>query len=216
MTDSDAPRPPSRWPTRFQPPYDVPTRHFEIGPTGPTGRIVESRRPSESYIPVAPVFRSGPMATDPTAPKYDPISVGQGGSLTAWRDSQSEDLLHRNEVDLKRNSAVPRLRNEGGGCASPPAQIRQVRAGASLRGANVGFSRMPFRHARHTRVVWSTDTPWLCRGRLPPIPAPPGAGCPQLHRPAATGRRGRSLTSTQSTGASRRTGDMTQLSRCPR
>jgi hypothetical protein len=43
----------------------------------------------------------------------------------------------------------------------------------------------------------STDAPWLCRGRLPPIPAPPGTGCPQLHRPAATGRRRRSLTSTQ-------------------
>jgi hypothetical protein len=55
----------------------------------------------------------------------------------------------------------------------------------------------------------STDTPWLRRGRLPPIPAPPGTGCPQLHRPAATGRRRRSLTSTQSTSASRRTGAMT-------
>jgi len=27
----------------------------------------------------------------------------------------------------------------------------------------------------------------LCKGRLPPSPAPPGSGCPQLHRPAATG-----------------------------
>ena len=57
----------------------------------------------------------------------------------------------------------------------------------------------------------STDTPWLCRGRLPPIPAPPKTGCPQLHRPAATGRRRRSLTSTQSTSASRRTGGRTRV-----
>jgi hypothetical protein len=57
----------------------------------------------------------------------------------------------------------------------------------------------------------STDTSWLCQGRLPPIPAPPETGCPQLHRPAATGRRRRSLTSTQSTSASRRTGGMTHL-----
>jgi hypothetical protein len=28
-----------------------------------------------------------------------------------------------------------------------------------------------------------------CRGCFPPSPAPPGSGCPQLHRPAATGRR---------------------------
>ena len=55
----------------------------------------------------------------------------------------------------------------------------------------------------------STDTPWLCQGRLPPISAPPETGCPQLHRPAATGRRRRSLTSTQSTSASRRTGGVT-------
>ena len=33
----------------------------------------------------------------------------------------------------------------------------------------------------------STDTSWLCRGRLPPIPAPPETGCPQLRSPAATG-----------------------------
>src|SRR5205823_12050084 len=36
-------------------------------------------------------------------------------------------------------------------------------------------------------------------GLLPPSPAPPGSGCPQLHRPAATGRRRRSLTSTRTT-----------------
>jgi hypothetical protein len=36
-------------------------------------------------------------------------------------------------------------------------------------------------------------------GLLPPFPAPPGSGCPQLHRPAATGRRRRSLTSTRTT-----------------
>ena len=41
----------------------------------------------------------------------------------------------------------------------------------------------------------STDTSWLCQGCSHPRPAPPGAGCPQLHRPAATGRRRRSLTS---------------------
>jgi len=36
-------------------------------------------------------------------------------------------------------------------------------------------------------------------GLLPPSPAPPGSGCPQLHRPAATRRRRRSLTSTRTT-----------------
>ena len=43
------------------------------------------------------IFRFGPMATDPTAP-IRPISVGQGGRLTAWCDSQPEDFLQRDEV----------------------------------------------------------------------------------------------------------------------
>ncbi|GAB7143900.1 BPTD_3080 family restriction endonuclease [Mycobacterium riyadhense] len=33
-------------------PYEAPTRHFEIGPSGPTGVILAGRRPSESYIPI--------------------------------------------------------------------------------------------------------------------------------------------------------------------
>jgi type III restriction enzyme len=37
-------------------PYDPPDSHFEIGLTGPTGRLLPGRRPSESYIPI-PVSR---------------------------------------------------------------------------------------------------------------------------------------------------------------
>ena len=44
-------------------PYDVPSRHYEIGPSGPTGVIVESRRPSESFIPIA-VSKKGKKGTD--------------------------------------------------------------------------------------------------------------------------------------------------------
>jgi len=43
------------------------------------------------------IFRSGPMAADPTAPMRS-TSVGRGGRLTAWCDSQPEDLLQRDEV----------------------------------------------------------------------------------------------------------------------
>ena len=39
-------------------PYDPPEAHFEIGLTGPTGRLIAGRRPSESYIPI-PVSRKG-------------------------------------------------------------------------------------------------------------------------------------------------------------
>jgi type III restriction enzyme len=33
-------------------PYDPPESHFELGPNGPTGKILTGRRPSESFIPV--------------------------------------------------------------------------------------------------------------------------------------------------------------------
>jgi type III restriction enzyme len=39
-------------------PFDPPEAHFEIGPNGPTGRLLPGRRPSESYIPI-PVSRKG-------------------------------------------------------------------------------------------------------------------------------------------------------------
>lgn len=39
-------------------PYEPPQRHFEIGPNGPTGKLLAGRRLSESYIPV-PVSRKG-------------------------------------------------------------------------------------------------------------------------------------------------------------
>jgi len=35
-------------------PYLAPEAYFEVGPSGPTGAIIPGRRPSESFIPVAP------------------------------------------------------------------------------------------------------------------------------------------------------------------
>jgi hypothetical protein len=51
----------------------------------------------------------------------------------------------------------------------------------------------------------SSGTSRRCRGRLPPSPAFPGSGCPQLHQAAATAQRSGSLTPTRLTGASWRT-----------
>lgn len=39
-------------------PYDPPSEHFELGPHGPTGKLLSGRRPSESFIPV-PLPRKG-------------------------------------------------------------------------------------------------------------------------------------------------------------
>lgn len=40
------------------PPYEAPQAHFEIGPTGPTGKLLPGRRLSESYIPI-PISKKG-------------------------------------------------------------------------------------------------------------------------------------------------------------
>src|ERR1700728_4138994 len=33
-------------------PYEAPARHFELRSSGPTGSVLDGRRPSESFIPV--------------------------------------------------------------------------------------------------------------------------------------------------------------------
>ncbi len=46
-------------------PYDEPTAHFEIGPKGPTGQVISSRRPSEFFVPI-PKPRKGRGESNPT------------------------------------------------------------------------------------------------------------------------------------------------------
>ena len=82
-----------------------------------------------------------------------------------------------------------------------PAHIRQV--GARLR--NYGASNTS---SLTLHLLISLDRPALsgsastsrpCQGRLPPSPALPGSGCPQLHQAAATTQRGWSLTTPRHT-----------------
>lgn len=39
-------------------PYDLPARHFELGSLGPTGAVLDGRRPSESFVPIAPTRKN--------------------------------------------------------------------------------------------------------------------------------------------------------------
>src|SRR4029453_2487029 len=64
----------------------------------------------------------------------------------------------------------------------------------------------PSRLACRTRAVWQYRPVPSLSGLLPPSPAPPRSGCPQLQRPAATGRRRSPFTSARTHGASWRTG----------
>ena len=84
--------------------------------------------------------------------------------------------------------------------APRPAQIRQVRAGVNVKDVTTPVPRVLLSATlAGPAPSGSTGTSRLCQGCFPPSPAPPGSGCPQLHRPAATGRRRRSLTSTRTT-----------------
>ena len=92
------------------------------------------------------------------------------------------------------------------GCAPHPAHIRQIGAGEPLRDVPTLVPLvLLFVTLAGPTPSGSTGPSRLCRGCSHPLRHLPEHGCPQLHRPAATGRRRRSLTSTQIVSASRRT-----------
>ena len=70
-------------------PYDPPSRHFELGPNGPTGVVLAGRRPSESFIPIAPVRK------------------GKRG-----RDDSVQEVLALTHEQVQRNSLINDLRGE--------------------------------------------------------------------------------------------------------
>ena len=51
--------------------YDEPGRHFEIGTNGPTGNVIETRRPSEFFIPVPKPKRGAGKAKTAPQPTLD-------------------------------------------------------------------------------------------------------------------------------------------------
>ena len=69
-------------------PYEPPRRHYELGPEGPTGEIVDGRRPSESFIPIA-ISRKGKT---------------NQGKLDLFRGERSEknDLINEIRRDVNR------------------------------------------------------------------------------------------------------------------
>ncbi|MFJ1707895.1 tyrosine-type recombinase/integrase [Kitasatospora sp. NPDC088346] len=74
--------------------------------------------------------------------------------------------------------------------------------------SHAGSSRTPLRPARRTRTIWQYWPVPALSGPLPPSPASPGSGCPQLHRPAATGSAAKVSHLHSNHSASRRTHDL--------
>ncbi|HVD18537.1 MAG TPA: site-specific integrase [Propionibacteriaceae bacterium] len=96
---------------------------------------------------------------------------------------------------------------------------RQVRAASSpdppgsswrrIKGmSHAGSSRTPLRHACRTQTIWQYWPVPALSGLLPPSPTPLGSGCPQLHRPAATGSAAKVSHLLSNHSASRRTHDL--------
>jgi hypothetical protein len=79
----------------------------------------------------------------------------------------------------------------GRACAAARPRSARFRAGFSLAGVPplVPAIRTPSRLACRARAVWQCRPVPSLSGLLPPSPAPPGLGCPQLHRAAATTQR---------------------------
>ena len=124
----------------------------------------------------------------PRGPRADRDGSRVHLSIARRRRHPTRPLRHRRGYPAARHHGlphphadspgVPRLRDEGGRCASHPAQIRQVRAGASLRGVERRFlayafpSRSPHPRrlavpARHGFVRAAPTHPGTSRDRLP-------------------------------------------------
>jgi hypothetical protein len=74
-------------------------------------------------------------------------------------------------------------------CTADRPRSARLEPARRLRSVNAGSSRTPSRLACRTRAVWQYRPVPALSGLLPPSRASPQSGCPQLHRPAATGQR---------------------------
>lgn len=80
-------------------PYEQPDRHYVINPQGPTGEIMDGRRPSESFIPIA-VSKKGKRGRDG--------SVQEGFDFDATHERREKNSLIN---DIRRD--VARWRRDG-------------------------------------------------------------------------------------------------------
>ncbi|MGI8679845.1 MAG: BPTD_3080 family restriction endonuclease [Jatrophihabitans sp.] len=84
-------------------PYDIPERHFEIGPHGPTGVIKDGRRPSESFIPIA-ASRKGRDGAVQTALDFD--VTGERRERNELVNELRRDVAKWRAADYDRATAI--------------------------------------------------------------------------------------------------------------
>jgi hypothetical protein len=161
---------------------------------------------SDYYRPSAPPRRHQPTADLSANARNGRNGQHRGGSHVHHVSidgvgAQLFPLQHRHEyaADLLRGLATDCIRSASeslpaimSGVRCAPAHIHQVGAGVALTElySLVQTAFTPSRLACRTRVVWRCRPVPALSGLLPPSPASPGSGCPQLQRPAATGQGG--------------------------
>ncbi len=171
----------------------APDDRLSVRPALPTRRMREARARSGT-VPVFTVVRS-----TEEEPAY-----AAAASLRVRRSLSSQPPWQL----MPTTAGVP--------C---PPRARQVRAASSpdppgsswrrIKGmSHAGSSRTPLHSACRTQTIWQCWPVPALSGLLPPSPAPPGSGCPQLHRPAATGSAAKVSHLPSNHSASRRTHDV--------
>src|SRR6266540_510558 len=185
----------------------------------PCGRL--SRPPSTTAAPSPPKAHSRRRACPPPARQ----AGGKGnlgrvptfptcrltGAVPSFSPAASPRLRRRPSAwpPIRTVSPAPESRcaTLTRACAACPAHIHQVRGRFwPYGGLTTGSALLtPSRLASRTQVIWQCRPVPSLSGLLPPSPAPPGSGCPQLQRPAATGRRRSPFTSARTRGTSWRT-----------
>ena len=86
-------------------PYEAPSRHFAMGPKGPTGEIAEFRRPSESFIPIPQSKKGSTRSADAVS-----VPLEFDFDVTHERREKNEFINHlRDEVERWRRLGYPRV-----------------------------------------------------------------------------------------------------------
>lgn len=142
-------------------PYEPPSQHFELGTSGPTGRVLVGRRPSESFIPIAPTRKrkhgADGSVQEALALTHEQVSRNQlinqlRGELALWRARGYEGatpisrklLMHWSDED--RENRVLFAQREAAETAIYLAEV----AGRERVGANRDWRReLAQRNAEH-------------------------------------------------------------------
>ncbi len=172
-----------------------------------------SGTPSSSLITVNGSGKAKPLTRSTTvSPRA--LRSSSNRSTIAWTRGRRSAIRGRlNAAEASRRSRVwsggstLSMCRAKAGPGRPSATTAPSRASAACRSARRRRCT-PLRPVSRTRTIWRYWPVPALSGLLPPSPAPPGSGCPQLRLPAATGKAAKVSHLHSNLSASRRTHDL--------